>query len=214
MRRRFSLLVFLNQVVGQWQKTGAVLPSSRYLARAITSIIEPRAEAFGPRRILEVGAGTGVFTAAIVRRMGPDDKLVVYEMNADLARVLRARCRHDKRWRHLDIEVREMVFPEGTAGESYDAVICGLPFNNFPSTLVRHCFRVFAHLLAGGGKLAYFEYCHLRRLKLRMVGKREFLRLKRIEKVTDAFRERHGIKRITVARNVPPAWVHVLEFGG
>jgi len=214
VKRRFSLLVFLNQVVGQWQKTGAVLPSSRYLARAIISIVEPRSEAFGPRRILEVGAGTGVFTAAIVRRLGPDDKLVVYELNPELARVLRARCHHDKRWRNLDIEVREKAFPEGTAGESYDAIVCGLPFNNFSSMLVRHCFRVFGHLLAKGGKLAYFEYCFLRRLKLSMVGKHEFIRLKRIEKVTDTFRERHGVKRITVTRNVPPAWVHVLEFGG
>src|SRR5260370_26052180 len=52
--------------------TGAILPSSRFLARALVSQLRgPRA----PARILEVGPGTGSVTRAIARCLGPDHPL-------------------------------------------------------------------------------------------------------------------------------------------
>ena len=59
------MLDFLTEAVRNFRHTGAVWPSSPILARAMTRSI---AEVEGPRRILEVGPGTGPFTKAILRR--------------------------------------------------------------------------------------------------------------------------------------------------
>src|SRR6266568_3044798 len=56
--------------------TGAILPSSRFLARAMVSDLKgPR----GPARILEVGPGTGAVTREIVRLLQDEDRLDAVE---------------------------------------------------------------------------------------------------------------------------------------
>ena len=49
--------VFLKGARRDFRHTGAIAPSSRFLARAITSAIDPAA---APLRVMEAGAGTGV----------------------------------------------------------------------------------------------------------------------------------------------------------
>ena len=58
--------------------TGAILPSSRFLARAMTFDLKgPRR----PARILEVGPGTGAVTREIVRHLQDDDRFDAVEIN-------------------------------------------------------------------------------------------------------------------------------------
>src|SRR5438270_8819364 len=68
--------------------TGAILPSSRFLARAMASDLKgPR----GPARILEVGPGTGAVTREIVRLLLPGDRLDAVEINPSFVAHLRRR---------------------------------------------------------------------------------------------------------------------------
>ena len=53
--------------------------------------------------------------------------------------------------------------------EKFDAIICGLPFNNFPLKLVQQVFDVMFGLLKEDSELAYFEYLGMLKLK-RMFG--------------------------------------------
>src|SRR5215210_7643620 len=60
------------------RNTGALLPSSRFLARALVSELRrPR----GPSRILEVGPGTGSVTREILRYFRSGDRLDAVEVN-------------------------------------------------------------------------------------------------------------------------------------
>ena len=62
---------FFREFREQYHDTGSILPSSRFLGRALVSEIrKPR----GPARILEVGPGTGPVTAETLRQLRPADR--------------------------------------------------------------------------------------------------------------------------------------------
>ena len=60
-------LVFLSQVLSNFGTVGAIAPSSPLLAKAIVQPLQDRPER--PISVLEVGAGTGVFTARILKSL-------------------------------------------------------------------------------------------------------------------------------------------------
>lgn len=210
--RARGLRRFLREASRNWQRTGAILPSSTRLAQAMTAPIQDYRIDERPKRILEVGAGTGVITRELLKKMGPDDLLVVYELSENLARDLKWMLDSIPTARRRKVEIRVRAFPEGLSDEVYDFAICSLPFNNFPSTEVRKILGTFARCLEGGGILTYFEYCHIRQLKLRVSTGKEAIRLRRIQRIFENYLATHRISSKTVRLNVPPAWVHVLRF--
>lgn len=211
-RRVLEISRFLGEVKRNWRTTGAVFPSSRALARAMTASLAALPASDPPRRILEIGAGTGVFTREIVRYLRPEDQLVIYELSEDLAQCLDERMVNDPDWRTKSIELRIAAFPEGLEGEHYDHAFCGLPFNNFPSDAVRRSFEAFAKILSGGGHLTFFEYCMIRKVKMRISARSEFIRLQRIDRILMDYLRAYRISHKTVHMNLLPAWVHVLRF--
>src|SRR5580704_18583363 len=83
---------FLRQFRTQFQTTGAIAPSSRRLARAMTRHI---ASDRGPARILEVGPGTGAVTRRIVTLLKADDCLDMVELNQAFAGRLAQRFQNE-----------------------------------------------------------------------------------------------------------------------
>ncbi|HTK76950.1 MAG TPA: hypothetical protein VL371_16910, partial [Gemmataceae bacterium] len=69
---------FLKESRRHFRATGALLPSSRFLAKTLAA---PLSGARPPYRILEVGPGTGAVTRAIARRMISGDQLDAVELN-------------------------------------------------------------------------------------------------------------------------------------
>jgi len=67
--------------------TGAVMPSSRVLARAMARYVDPQSS--GP--VIELGPGTGPVTEALVRRGVDPARLILVEFNPDFCRLLRTR---------------------------------------------------------------------------------------------------------------------------
>src|SRR5919201_7094980 len=69
---------FFRESRRHFRNTGSLLPSSRFLAKAlVTELRRPH----GPARILEVGHGTGSVTAQILRHLRTDDRLDAIEIN-------------------------------------------------------------------------------------------------------------------------------------
>src|SRR6185312_11129733 len=68
---------FFRECRRHFHTTGAILPSSRFLARAL---VRPMRGPRPPWRILEVGPGTGSVTREIARRMLPGDRLDAVEI--------------------------------------------------------------------------------------------------------------------------------------
>src|ERR1043166_5711538 len=81
-------LVFYGEALRTQHEIGAIAVTSRAVARCVAAPIVRGDKAL---RVLEVGAGTGALTVAILARLGDGDRLDIYEINAAFSSLLRAR---------------------------------------------------------------------------------------------------------------------------
>ena len=195
-----------------FHSTGAVLPSGRRLCRALARFTEGNGQ---PRRLLEVGPGTGVVTDEIIQRMGPLDSLELVELNDRFVAALRERLANDATWRLAAdrVKIHHMPVEQLTPEEPYQAMVSGLPLNNFPADAVRAILLRLEALAAPGATLSFFEYVAIRKVKALVVGAEERRRLAGVEEALRDVRGKWQFARDCVLANVPPAWVHHLRFG-
>jgi phospholipid N-methyltransferase len=232
MRQRWAdYRVFWREFRQQYHTTGAVLPSGRTLAIALTryvragdsgvseflrnaeDAVSEKVPCVG-RRILEVGPGTGAVTGQILRAMRSDDRLFLVERNDQFVAQLRARLAGDPAFSPLSdrvtlIHASVEDLPEI---EPYDLVISGLPLNNFDVDTVEQILAKLHRLLTPGGTLSFFEYVAVRRAKLLVSAQMERERLRGIGQIFEDVLSKHEIRRDLVLANVTPAWVHHVRF--
>jgi len=225
MRQRLAdYRVFWRQFRQAYNSTGAVLPSGRGLAVALSrfvrdggaassaenngSTIQPN-NAANPRRILEVGPGTGAVTVQIIHDMRPQDRLVLVERNEQfvshltrrLAEIPAAQSARER------ISLVHAAVEELPDNELYDLIISGLPLNNFAVESVEQILSKLSRLLAPDGTLSFFEYVAVRRAKSLVCSHADRERLQGIAQVLGKFLNAE-VRRDLVLANVPPAWVH------
>jgi len=203
-------ITFFREFRDRFETTGAIAPSSRFLARAMTSPMQARSQ---PARILEIGPGTGAVTRRIVKLLGPDDRFDLVELNETFARVLKDRFERQPDYARVanQSEIHVCGIEEFEPLTRYDYIISGLPLNNFPAELVASIFETYFRLLAPGGALSYFEYMYVRSIKKRAAGRSERERLSQIDTIIDPYFARSRFKTDWVFANVPPAWVQHLR---
>lgn len=202
---------FIRELHRDFHHTGAVLPSSRFLAKALVSQLRPPRP---PARILEVGAGTGAVTAAIVRHLQPHDELDVVEINSRFIEILTRRFDTEWQFQHYRPQIHLIHAPvETLTGEArYDCIVSCLPLNNFPAAQVRQIFQVYQRLLAPKGILSFYEYALIRTFKHPFAGRQERRRLYRVGRVVSSYVRAYQFKRQQVFANIPPATVRHLAF--
>jgi phospholipid N-methyltransferase len=231
MRQRWAdYRVFWRQFRDAYNSTGAVLPSGRALARALSRYVREPGEgeaaslagsngfATAPtntwvRRILEVGPGTGAVTAQIIHDMRTGDRLDLVERNDQFVAHLRERMAMAEPFQSAADRITLLHAPveELPEDQKYDLIISGLPLNNFSVESVRQIMNKLQRLLAAGGTLSFFEYVAVRRAKSLLSGRAERERLTGISRL---FREllTSEVRRDLVVANVTPAWVHHVRF--
>ncbi|MBC8203652.1 MAG: class I SAM-dependent methyltransferase [Planctomycetes bacterium] len=158
-----------------------------------------------PKRVLEVGCGTGAFTKEILTKLQDGDAFHIVELSSDFSEAVEATLLQPFREKNPKIEVvlHNAPIEEANLEGTFDAIVCGLPFNNFPLELVEHLFSVMFGFLKQGGELAYFEYLGMRKLK-RVFG---FPRIRQETKqrtadINNRFAQHSG-SQATVWRNLP-----------
>jgi phospholipid N-methyltransferase len=218
MRQRLSdYRVFWRQFRQAYNSTGAVLPSGRGLAAALSSFVRNGAGQNGAaeaRRILEVGPGTGAVTVQIVQDMGPQDRLVLVERNEQFVAHLRDRMAEIA----ADQSTRERIslvhapIEDLPNNEPFDLIVSGLPLNNFTVDSVEQILSKLSRLLAPGGTLSFFEYVAVRRAKALVCSSSDRERLRGIARALGGFLK-FEVRRDIVLTNVPPAWVHHVRLG-
>lgn len=187
------------------RQTGAIAPSGAALARAMTASMRT---ASGPRRVLEVGPGTGAVTGHILRELRRGDSLDLVELNGDFCRILEGRFLGPFRQRtpHVPVQLFEGAVEDVHLDGGYDFVICALPFNNFPPRLMRSILQRLVKLTRPGGELCFFEYALLRSIKSPLATPAARARIRRIDATVRSLRRRLVSDRELVLRNVPPAY--------
>lgn len=181
---------FLRQWVRDPVRTASVAPSGRQLARLMVAQLPA-----GCTRVVEIGAGTGVFTQALLAAGIAPRQLLVVEINPQLADFLRGRfpdvpvvCADA---RHLETLIAE----HGMADDKADAVVSGLGLLSMNSGLRTTIVRAALAALAEHGRLIQFTYGPLSPVRR---AERDALGLR--------------VRRAGFAlRNLPPASVFVYE---
>ena len=222
MRKKLSeLRVFFREFRRHFKTTGAITPSSRFLGKALARFVPASTDGdpHRPRRILEVGPGTGAATRQIVRRLRPNDRFDLVELNESFVAVLERLFRTDPdfqpakdRARIFHMPVQELVESVEGARGGYDLIISGLPLNNFSGEMVREILDAFAALARPGGTLSFFEYVAVRPARAVVSSRAGRARLREVGSAIHDLYQTHGFRRDCVLGNVPPAWVYHIRY--
>jgi phospholipid N-methyltransferase len=169
---------------------GALTPSSAVLAESMIEGLDIAHAA----RVVELGPGTGVFTSAIVRRLGPNTRFLA--MDIDPAFVAEI----GKRWPGVECvcasaeDLHHLVADRGLA--PVDHIVSGLPFVSLPAAMTTNILESIARVLRPGGTMTTFQYVHGYRLPPAVAFRRNMsLRMGGEPQVK------------AVVRNFPPAFV-------
>ncbi len=182
-----DILLFLRAGLRKPRRLGAVAPSGRALAKLITSEIVADK---GP--IIELGAGTGAFTRALLARGVPEAQLVLVEADPHFARLLKNRF---PAARVLAVQAQRLRRLDPLQGHPAGAVISGLPLLSMSRREVLGVLSGAFLRLRRGGAFYQFTYgprCPVSATILKRLG----LRAKRIG---------------WVVTNLPPATVYRIE---
>ncbi|MGX6592114.1 class I SAM-dependent methyltransferase [Cetobacterium ceti] len=180
-------LLFIKEFIKHFKETGAILPSSRFLARKMIDEIT-----FDKKNVIvELGPGTGVFTKEILKRKGKTDILIVIELNELFFNNLK---------KELPSDDKNIILINGSASnlsdilnklkiKKVDYIISGLPFLNFETNERKIIFDEIKKVL--NGKFILFQYT------------------KKVKKEIEKYFIIEETKKVPF--NIPPANVFVCE---
>jgi phosphatidylethanolamine/phosphatidyl-N-methylethanolamine N-methyltransferase len=190
-----SLRTFVAEALTNFPTVAAISPSSKYLATAMLEQL-PLART---RVALELGAGTGAITRALLDQLPPRATLVVFEINRSFFDCLQ-RTISDPRVvlihasvENLDSELRQRGI------QRVDAVVSSLGLALMPEDQRHELFQQLSPFLHPRSVFTQYQYIHglqyvkgrLRRLNLRPLLTRYF----------------GSVQSRIVWRNLPPAYV-------
>jgi phosphatidylethanolamine/phosphatidyl-N-methylethanolamine N-methyltransferase len=143
---------FIRSWIEKPLSTGAVMPSSKVLARTMANYVDPEVE--GP--VVELGPGTGPVTSALVRHGIDPARLVLVEFNPTFCRLLRSRFPGATVVQGDAYRLKRLL--DGLLREPAAAIVSGLPLVTKPLRtrlrLLNDAFR----LLLPGAPFIQFTY--------------------------------------------------------
>jgi phospholipid N-methyltransferase len=133
---------------------GSIIPSSRFLVHDLMRQVDwSRAKV-----LVEYGPGVGNITTEVLRRMGPDARLVVFETNDDFVGFLRDAI-PDPRLTVVHGSAADVGRVLGELGlGSADVVISGIPFSTMPPEVGEAIVRSTREALRPGGRFLVYQF--------------------------------------------------------
>ena len=153
---------FLRSFLANPRHVGAVLPTSR---RAVRDMLY-MADLGNARLVIELGAGTGVHTRELLACLGPDARLVAFEIDPDLAGGLAASLGDPR----LEVVAGSAEEIESHAGPGdVDVIVSALPFTSLPAPVRRRVLDASLRVLSPEGVMLVLQYSPLMRGELERV---------------------------------------------
>lgn len=177
-------MTFLKRFATSPRRIGSVAPSSKFLTKAMLE----RVDWENAKYIAELGAGTGVFTREIVRLARPDAKILVFEIDPALQKMIREEhSEHEGLTLHSDAQELYRYMNENGIKE-LDFVISSLPFTVLPPKMTVRILNGVLKALKPGGHFVAYQYSSI----MKHVLKKKFAHM----------------KTRFVMFNIPPAFVY------
>jgi phospholipid N-methyltransferase len=145
-----ALMLFAREILSNPREIGAACPSSPMLGRAMAKALPTHLNGI----VVELGAGTGTITAALLARGIPPEKLLVLERSPNLVK-------------HLREKFPQLQVIEGDAallsdyinkGTKVAAIVSGLPLRSLPAQVVKDIVNQINKLLHHDSILIQFTY--------------------------------------------------------
>jgi phosphatidylethanolamine/phosphatidyl-N-methylethanolamine N-methyltransferase len=150
-----SLFTFGSELLSNPGPVGSAVPSSPFLGRRMASFLPRSPKGY----VVELGAGTGAITAALLKRGIPADRILPVERSEALVNLLK------RRFPSLNIalgdatELRSLLktwLPKETPEISY--IVSSLPLRSLPEKVVMGILQEIHHILPKHGKLVQYTY--------------------------------------------------------
>lgn len=149
------MITFLNEYIRHPRTTGAIAPSSKYLARKMAEQIDYKKT----KTIVELGPGTGGFTKEILKRKAPGTILILIEINETFVKQLQNQFKdipnlhiiHGSAENMKDY-LKELHLPK------IDVVLSGLPFTSMPVAVSKNILSRIEDTLDYQGSFITFQY--------------------------------------------------------
>lgn len=135
-------------------KIGAALPSSRTLARAMAAQVDIEHEG----KIIEIGAGTGVVTQALIEADIPNDRLIIIERDKQLYSILHT-VFHNLKILCADAMDLENILKDNEITK-VNAIVSSLPFLSMPVAIRHGIQEQMAKSIGDNGIIIQFTYGH------------------------------------------------------
>lgn len=198
--------MFVREALAAPSAVGAIAPSSPTLARALAA---PAQTADRPLDVLEVGAGTGSATRALLAVLPPGSRLDVVECNPRFAAHLR---RLLDQARHVDGRVHTTTIEDHSPAHRYDGIVSALPLTNFTPEVVDAITEKYTAMLGADGWLTYFAYLGTYPLRRLVANSAQAERHRAVQTLLEEFQFRHRSRQTRVWANLPPAVVTELRM--
>lgn len=197
--------LFILQFLRHPQDIGSVAPSSKALAESMTRFVTTNTET--PKLYLEVGAGTGAFTKAIIKKLRPKDKLDIVEINPKFCERLQKKYAD-----RSNVMIHNGSILDWKPEYLYDGIISSLPFNVFNACFVSRILTQFANVAKAGAVVSYCEYMVLPDIKKFFLAPKSKKAFQETLETTATFEKKHQIQLDKVFANLPPAMIHHCQF--
>jgi phosphatidylethanolamine/phosphatidyl-N-methylethanolamine N-methyltransferase len=157
--RKYSVLKstvvgFLKEFISKPTTTGAVAPSSPFLAQMMVDGLDLGSA----ETVLEYGPGTGVFTEYILRELKPASKFAAIELNPKFAEAFKARYPAVPLFEDSVANVRAICDHAGMP--LVDCIVSGLPWAAFSESMQLQFLDEMMRVLKPGGRFVTFAYMH------------------------------------------------------
>ena len=144
-------VTFAREILAGPRAIGAVCPSSPHLARAMAGELGNIDDGL----VLELGAGTGSITHALLQQGIAPGRLVAVERSAALVAHLRKRF---PAVRVIEGDATQLKTLLGDDATRVQAVVSGLPLRSLPRPVVQKISQQIRHLLPENGCFVQFTY--------------------------------------------------------
>ena len=157
---------FIRSWIEKPLSTGAVMPSSKALARTMARHVDPHAS--GP--VIELGPGTGPVTEALVKQGVDPARLILVEFNSDFCRLLRARYPAATVVQGDAYGLRKLL--SSLLVKPAAAIVSGLPLMTKPLRTRLRLVNDALNLLKPGAPFVQFTYAVVSPIPTRLSGVR------------------------------------------